>query len=137
MRAQITAEPTLDPSAGWDRGRIEELAASSSNGRVGTVLVSETDAVRVWHLVLQPGERIGFHRHVLDYFWTVLCDGRARSHYDDGSVREVAYQTGNTRHFAFGAGEHMTHDLENTGSGPLSFVTVEFKNGKNAPLALA
>jgi len=137
MRAQITAEPTLDPCAGWDRGQIEELAASSSNGRVGTVLVSETDAVRVWHLVLQPGERIGFHRHVLDYFWTVLCDGRARSHYDDGSVREVAYRAGDTRHFAFGAGEHMTHDLENAGSGPLSFVTVEFKNGKNAPLALA
>lgn len=121
----------------WDGDRIKEFTAMSFNGRVGSVLVSETDAVRVWHLKLAPGARIGFHRHVLDYFWTVLCGGQARSHYGDGSIRDVIYQAGDTRHFTFTAGEHMTHDLENTGSGPLIFVTVEYKHGYNAPLDIA
>lgn len=136
VQGDVRAERPHDAFAAWDRRRVEELAAGA-NGRVGTLLVSETDQVRVWHLHLAPGERLGFHRHVLDYLWTVLGDGRARSHYGDGSVRDVAYRAGDTRHFAFGAGESMVHDLENTGSSPLVFVTVEFKGGANPPLAVA
>ncbi len=130
---------TLDeagPLAEQDRARAVELASAATNGRVGTTLVSETAEVRVWHLTLAPGQRLPFHRHVLDYFWTVLSDGRGRSHYGDGTVREVAYRAGDTRHFSFAGGEDMVHDLENTGPEPLAFVTVEFKNGKNPPLAL-
>ena len=131
-----TSVDARDPHASWPEERRRELLAVPVSGRVGTVLVSETDRVRVWHLRLAPGERMGFHRHVLDYFWTVLSDGRARSHYADGDVREMEYRAGQTRHFAFGPGEHMTHDLENTGTTPLLFVTVEFKTGANAALDL-
>ena len=44
----------------------------------------ETGRVRVRHLSLATGERKGFHRHVLDYFWTATSKGRARSHHADG-----------------------------------------------------
>lgn len=134
MSAPETA--SADPYAVWPADRRAEIRAGAAGGRVGTVLASETEACRVWHLTLAPGERLAFHRHVLDYFWTVLTDGRARSHYEGGEVRDVAYKAGDTRHFAFRAGEQMTHDLENTGSSPLVFVTVEFKGGANAPLPL-
>lgn len=114
-----------------------DVRAELENGRispcVGTQLVSETDRVRVWHLTLAPGERIGFHRHVLDYFWTATSNGWSRSHYADGRVVEKECQLGETRHFTFGAGEEMVHDLQNIGTDTLSFVTVEFLNSANAP----
>jgi hypothetical protein len=44
----------------------EEFLANRGNGRVGTRLVSETEKVRVWHLNLAPGGRIGFYTHFLD-----------------------------------------------------------------------
>jgi quercetin dioxygenase-like cupin family protein len=62
-----------------------------------TRLLSETDHVRVWEIRLAPGERIGFHRHVLDYFWTAVTPGRARSHPEDGTIVEAVYSAGETR----------------------------------------
>ncbi len=113
-----------------------ELSAASGNGRVGSVLVSETDRYRVWLLTLQPGERLPFHTHVLDYFWTATSPGKARSRYADGRVEEPVYEIGTTRHFSFEAGGSMTHDLENIGDTVLSFTTVEDKRSANAPLPL-
>ena len=122
------------PSEDFDQAALDELAASDRNGRVGHTLVSETDRVRVWLINLQPGERLPFHRHVLDYFWTALTPGRARSRYSDGKVREFEYAPGETRRLATGTGDPVTHDLVNIGDAPLSFVTVEFVDGPNKPL---
>jgi quercetin dioxygenase-like cupin family protein len=114
-----------------------EFASHLGIGRVGTRLVSETDRVRVWALSLAPGERIGFHTHVLDYFWTAVTGGSARSQYADGRVAEVSYQPGDTQHHRFQAGEFMIHDLHNTGTTELVFTTVEFLQSANAPLPIA
>lgn len=113
-----------------------ELAPGGGNGRVGNQLVSETDTYRVWLLTLQPGERLPFHTHVMNYFWTATSPGQARSRYADGRVEEPVYDLGTTRHYAFGAGERMTHDLENIGDTVLSFTTVEDKRSANPPLPL-
>ena len=120
----------------WPEEIRAELESGNISPRVGSDLVSETDLVRVWYLSLAPGERIGFHRHVLDYFWTATSEGRSRSHYSDGQVVETGYNAGDTRHFTFGFGEDMVHDLQNIGCETLSFVTVEFKQSSNAPLSL-
>lgn len=114
--------------------RRSEFEANAGNGRVGSRLVSESERVRVWTLALQPGERIGFHTHVLDYFWTAVTPGRARSHYWDGRVAEVSYESGDTQHHHYEAGEFMIHDLENIGDTELVFTTVEFLDSVNAPL---
>ncbi|MWB78335.1 hypothetical protein GLS40_09885 [Pseudooceanicola sp. 216_PA32_1] len=126
-----------EPPAHWSADLREEyLAGGRDNGRVGKVLLSETARVRVWALSLAPGERAGFHRHQLDYFWTVLGPGRARSRYATGAVCETDYHAGMTRHFAFAAGDCMIHDLENIGETTLSFTTVEFLDSANPPLPL-
>lgn len=114
----------------------EEFRTHVNNGRVGSTLVSETDRVRVWHIVCQPGERLPVHRHQLDYFWTIHGPGKARSHYDDGRVAEVAYDTGDTKHHNFAPGEFFLHDLENIGDTPLVFTTVEFLNSANPALPI-
>lgn len=114
----------------------DELQRNQDNGCVGTELVSETDRVRVWTIRLRPGERIGFHKHVLDYFWTALNAGRARSNHDDGTTYESEYYSGQTQHATYAAGEFKIHDLENIGDTDLLFSTVEFLDSANAPLPL-
>lgn len=120
----------------WNSDIISEFEGAWLNGRVGSQLVSQNDKVRVWHLSLAPGERIGFHMHVLNYFWTALGPGRSRSYMQDGSVVEAAYDAGTTKHFEFGKGEYMIHDLQNVGETDLQFVTVEHLNSPNTPLAV-
>ena len=113
-----------------------EFLANRKLPRVGNVLVSQSERVRVWQIALAPGERLPFHRHVLNYFWTATSPGRARSRYADGRVAEVTYVQGDTRHYDFAAGDSMYHDLENLGDSVLTFVTVEYLQSPNAPLAL-
>lgn len=118
----------------WTPALREELAGARTNGRVGSRIVSESDRVRVWLIELRPGERLPFHTHVQDYFWTATSAGKARSRYADGKVAEVSYAAGDTQHHAFAKGQSMTHDLENIGETVLCFVTVEFFGGANRPL---
>ena len=132
----MTANVIEKVAPAWPSAIREEFEASQLNGRVGTRLLSETDRVRVWEIRLAPGERIGFHRHVLDYFWTAVTPGRARSHTQDGSVVKATYAAGDTRHFAYGTGEYKIHDLENVGDTDLWFTTVEFLDSANEPLEI-
>lgn len=120
----------------WPRALQEELEAGLQNGRVGHELLSETDRVRVWRIELAAGERIAFHRHQLDYFWTALTAGRSTSRLSTGEIRHTDYVPGKTRHFRFRQGEYFVHDLENTGDTTLIFVTVEHKDSANPPLPL-
>ena len=117
-------------AAEFERERV------TNNGCVGTTLLSESDRVRVWIIRLAPGERIGFHRHVLDYFWTSVTGGRGRQHVHDGSTVEYTYQPGETRHEIYGPGEFKVHDLENLGDKEMAFMTIEFLDSANRPLSL-
>ena len=122
------------------RERMEELKAEferesrQKNGCVGSQLLSETDKVRIWIIRLAPGERIGFHRHVLNYFWTSVNGGRGRQHLMDGTTVEHSYFPGETRHETYGAGEYKVHDLENLGDQEMIFNTIEFLDSANKPL---
>jgi hypothetical protein len=128
---------TLSPApAGWSDALRTEFAQAAGDGRVGTELVSESARVRVWSLRLEPGERIPFHQHVLDYFWTAVTPGRAISHMQDGTTVEAVYAAGDTKHHHYGPGEFKIHDLENTGDTTLVFTTVEFLDSDNPPLPL-
>jgi quercetin dioxygenase-like cupin family protein len=108
----------------------------NNNGCVGTTLLSESERVRVWIIRLAPGERIGFHRHVLDYFWTSVNGGRGRQHVHDGTTVEYSYQPGETRHETYGPGQYKVHDLENIGDKEMIFMTIEFLNSANRSLPI-
>lgn len=123
-----------NPRAHWPAAMQREFDENAFNGCVGSVLVSETDKVRVWHLSIPAGKRCNFHRHVLNYFWTAHNAGRGRNYFEDGSTSDVEYKKGETRHLEFGKDEYMIHAVENTGDTDLLFTTVEFLDGPNAPL---
>jgi beta-alanine degradation protein BauB len=124
------------PVSDWPDRVREDLERHRFNGCVGGVLVSEGPRARVWHIRLKPGERLPFHRHVLDYFWTCTEAGRSRSYYEDGRMVEIDNEVGDTAHLSFGPGEHMVHNLENVGDTVLGFVTVEFLPSANEPLPI-
>jgi hypothetical protein len=111
-----------------------ERESKSPNGCVGQRLLSESGRVRVWEIKLKPGERFGFHRHVLDYFWSCSTGGQARAHMNDGTIVEHTYQPGETRHETHGKGHFKVHDIQNTGTSELHFTTVEFLDSANTPL---
>jgi quercetin dioxygenase-like cupin family protein len=114
-----------------------EREAKNPNGSVGQELISETDRLRIWRIHLKPGERVGFHRHVLDYFWSAATSGKGRQYFNDGFMREYNYRAGETRHETYSPGEYKVHDLENIGDTDLTFVTVEFLQSANEPLPIA
>lgn len=122
----------------WPADIAAEFAreAKNPNPCVGSMLLSEDERTRVWMISMKPGERVGFHRHVLDYFWTCVTGGRGRQHVNDGTTIECSYAPGETRHETYGAGEFKVHDLENLGDREMIFMTVEFKDSANKPLPL-
>ena len=129
-----SAAQKSDPHASWPKGLVEDMKANPFNPCVGTVLVSETEKVRVWHLMIPAGKRCGFHRHVLNYFWTCHSHGQARNYFEDGRTSETTHFPGDTRHLNFGKGESMLHCVENLGATDLLFTTVEYLDSPNKPL---
>ncbi len=96
----LDKKPVAATKAAWPAEISAEFEREkkSPNGCVGQRLLSENERVRVWDIRLKPGERFGFHRHVLDYFWSVF-DRRqgARASRRRHHV-EHTYTAGETRH---------------------------------------
>jgi beta-alanine degradation protein BauB len=120
----------------WPASLQKEFEDGCFNGCVGSVLVSENERVRVWHLHLPPGKRCNFHRHVLNYFWTAHNAGVARGYFEDGRVVDTKHYKGQTKHLNYGKGEYMVHSVENIGDTDLLFTTVEFLDSPNEPLPI-
>src|SRR5919107_2555064 len=122
--------------APWPADITAEFERESKNPNpcVGGQLLSENQRSRVWMIRLAPGKRCGFHRHVLDYFWTCHTHGAARGYFEDGRIDDVKHFPGDTKHMTYGAGEYLLHSVENIGDTELLFTTVEFKQSANAPL---
>ena len=132
----IETSQNLDDFKNWPLELIEEMKHSHNNGCVGSILVSETPQLRVWHLRLPAGYRCPFHRHVNPYFWTSHSSGRCLNYLSNGEIKDVAFYSGETRHYYYAEDEYMLHSLENIGETELIFTTVEFIDGKNSPLAI-
>ena len=132
----ISTSQNMDDFKDWPAELIEEMKQSHNNGSVGSILVSETPQLRVWHLRLPPGYRCPFHRHVNPYFWSSHNDGKARNYFSSGQIKEVNHFAGETRHFYYGEDEYMLHSVENIGDTELLFTTVEFIDGENEPLEI-
>lgn len=119
-------EPMIERAPAASKALSDEIAHADT--RVGQTVVSETDLVRIWHISLEPGERLGFHRHELDYCWIAINAGRSRSMFSDGNMVDTEYKAGDCKVFTFAKDEAMVHDLTNIGDTSLAFTTIEFKS---------
>ena len=120
---------------GWSEEIIQEFKDNEKSGAIGTNLVFENASVRVWHMKLEPGERMPVHRHNQTYFWTALTPGRFLQRTYDGTTYESDYPQGETHFYDVGRGEYALHNLENVGQTTMIFVAVELKKeSHNDPL---
>ncbi|MEL6962035.1 MAG: hypothetical protein AAFO01_04715 [Pseudomonadota bacterium] len=132
-----SGELTTTGFEGWSEEIMREFQNNKYNGKIGTDLVFENDSVRVWHMTLQPGEKMPVHRHVLTYFWTAITPGRFLQRTYDGTTYESDYQAGLTHFYDVGWNEFALHNLENVGHTTIIFCAVELKKeSKNLPLTL-
>lgn len=118
--------PDIVEEGAFDRADFSaELEAAPANLDLGTELWFENDRIRVWEVLLQPGERGAFHSHTTNYFWTVVEPGRGLQRFADGTFIVRDYRPGETRYLEHTPETALIHDLENVGETTLRFVTVE------------
>lgn len=118
--ADVVEQGSFDPEEYRD-----ELRAAPDNLEVGTRLWFENDRIRVWEVLLRPGERGPFHNHTRNYFWTVVEGSRGLQRFADGTYAVRDYRVGDTKYLEHTPDDSLIHDLENVGDTPLRFVTVE------------
>lgn len=56
-------------------------------GNVGTRVILENERVRVWEMVLEPGESSALHRHTLDYALCIVEGTSIDADHPDGTTR--------------------------------------------------
>lgn len=124
--ASIDSTPE-DPRAGtFDPSEFaEELERADGNRAVGTSLWFQNEHLKVWEVLLEPGERGPFHAHTRRYFWTCVEGGVGLQRRPDGTYRVREYRVGDTSYGEYTPEEPLVHDLENVGEERLRFVTVE------------
>ncbi|MDC2961336.1 hypothetical protein PO587_43625 [Streptomyces gilvifuscus] len=111
-----------------DRPSDAEASQAHLNRQVGTRLLFQNSAVRVWEVHLEPGARAPLHCHALNYFWTCTASGTALQWQRNGSEwrrQRRSYAVGDTQFFAYTEASPVVHDLYNDGDTTLRFITVE------------
>ena len=93
-------------------------------GDVGTKFVYENEHVKVWDLVLEPGQASPWHHHAMNYLFIITEPGTLRAELDDGTSSEREYKLGEV---VMGQ-KNAVHRVINTGSARYSNAIVELKH---------
>ena len=93
-------------------------------GNVGTEMLWENEHVRVWDLVLEPGQSSEWHRHGMHYTFIVTRPGRLKAEYEDGSDSVTDLHLGQV---VMGQKDSL-HKVTNVGTELYSNAIVEMKH---------
>ncbi len=92
-------------------------------GPVGTSVVFENDLVRVWEVLLEPGEKQELHQHTLPYVVVAIEPGNNRITSVDGETRDTVEVPGHVVYQDPG----QIHELHNVGTTRYRNRLVEIK----------
>jgi quercetin dioxygenase-like cupin family protein len=92
-------------------------------GDVGTHFLFENEQVRVWNLVLEPGESSDWHRHERHYMFIVIEPSVLLAEYEGGGSGESESFAGQV---VMGRKDSV-HRVTNTGATRYKNVIVEIK----------
>lgn len=94
---------------------------------IGTELLFENEAVRVWSMELAPGEESPYHVHKLDYVYVYVTPSRLAFMPEPGQIQHVRdYRDGYVRFTAVGDG--IRHQISNVGTSVHRQILVELKS---------
>ncbi len=95
-------------------------------------LLFENDDVRVYDVIVPPGEATLFHVHAVDYVYVVLGDATLKSELQGQQPTDLAATRGEVR-FTRGP---ITHRIQNVGATPFHNITVELLRPPSATPAV-
>ena len=92
-------------------------------GDIASVVLFENEGVKIWNLIVEPGEASSWHLHERDYVTVVVEGGGLTVEYEDGTTSEGASGLGSWTHH----GEHRVHRVINHTGTRYKNVLVELK----------
>ena len=92
-------------------------------GDVGTHFLFENEHVKVWDLVLEPGQSSPWHRHTMHYLFIVTEPGTLKVEFEDGTSGESELGLGEV---VMGQKDSV-HRVTNVGNARYSNAIVELK----------
>jgi quercetin dioxygenase-like cupin family protein len=110
--------------AGLDKVTDPAQRAIEALGPIGSHVLHENDTVRVWAVVVEPGAKQSWHRHLLPYLIVPLTGGDIEIESVDGVIRRPKETVGEVMWRE--AGE--VHELRNIGSSIYRNILVELKS---------
>ncbi len=119
----------LNPSGNfdsWEPSKLLELQRNKIDGRLGQKLLFENDTIKVWEVVLLPGERLPFRKISGNYNFMSMTEGIAISRYANGKITLVRIKKGDSM-FINHEGQEVIYDFENIGENILFLHAMEFK----------
>ena len=100
------------------------MASGDRNrGEIATELILENYKVRIWNLVVAPGESSDWHLHENDYVTVVVEGGNLNVEYENGSVERSPSEIGSWRYH----GDHRIHRVTNKTNSTYRNVLIELK----------
>lgn len=107
------------------------MSEQQPSDSIGTELLFENESIRVWSMILAPGEVSPYHIHKLDYVFVYTTPSRIALMQKPGEVTEI-------REFGDGyvsfnvVGDGLTHQIRNEGTDIHRQILVEFKDSPSA-----
>lgn len=113
-----------------DHSHDPDTQAVQAGHRVGTKVLFENDRVRVWELVLRPGEESPQHEHACDYVFVHLTRSKIALLEPDKEPQTDEEPAGFVQYTEVGGG--IVHSIKNVGDCEHREILVELKGPSRA-----
>ena len=92
-------------------------------GDIASNVLFENERVKVWNLIVEPGESSAWHHQGRDYVTVVVEGGGLTVEYEDGSTEAGSSAVGDWVYH----GEHRVHRVHNRTASRYKNVLIEIK----------
>ena len=93
-------------------------------GDVASVVLFENEHVKIWNLIVEPGESSPWHLHERDYVTVVVEGGGLTVEFEDGTGETRPSKVGDWRY----QDKHQPHRVVNKTGQTYKNVLIELKN---------
>ena len=97
-------------------------------GDIASVVLFENERVKIWNLIVEPGQASAWHLHERDYVTITVEGGGLTLELEDRDTGEVASQTSATQVGSWlYHGDHQVHRVVNNTGARYKNVLIELK----------
>jgi len=108
----------------WPKKLLDEVSTGNFSDVIGDLLF-ENDQIKLWEIILEPGERIPFRYHFNNFSCTYFSAGLLVVRFINGEVILKRFNKGD--HFFFEYKSAVVCDAKNMGESTIKIALVEEK----------